>query len=143
LAFGWNGAPSNAIATPQKSTDLLTFRSTAEIQRQIIIFRRMFWSHNFLSDRAIFDLARRTMKPTGKLPALKTTTVGGRVLVFYDSVLQALGIDPAKEPTDRPKTVTVIRAQELIGLSSRTVNRMIAVGRAQQMAETRGPQEAA
>jgi hypothetical protein len=77
------------------------------------------------------------MKPTGKLPALKTTTVGGRVLVFYDSVLQALGIDPAKEPADRPKTVTIIRAQELIGLSSRTVNRMIAVGRAEQMREAR------
>jgi hypothetical protein len=49
------------------------------------------------------------MKPTGKRPALKTTTVGGRVLVYYDSVLQAIGIDPASEPADRPKTVTIKR----------------------------------
>jgi hypothetical protein len=72
------------------------------------------------------------MKPTDKRPTLKTTTVGGRVLVFYDSVLQAIGIDPAKEPADRPKTVTINRTIELTGLSSRTVNRMIAGGRAEQ-----------
>jgi hypothetical protein len=70
------------------------------------------------------------MKPTDKRPALKTTTVGGRVLVFYDSVLQAIGIDPATEPVDRPKTVTISRTQELTGLSKRTVDRMIADGRA-------------
>jgi hypothetical protein len=75
------------------------------------------------------------MKPTGKLPSLKTTTVGGRVLVFYDSVLEALGIDPATEPADRPKTVTIGRAQELIGLSARTINRMIAAGRAELFRE--------
>jgi hypothetical protein len=72
------------------------------------------------------------MKPTGKRPALQTTTVGGRVLVFYDSVLRAIGIDPATEPDNRPKTVTISRTQELTGLSSRTVNRMIADGRAEQ-----------
>jgi hypothetical protein len=72
------------------------------------------------------------MKPTGKRPILKSTTVGGRVLVFYDSVLQAVGIDLAAEPADRPKTVTIQRTQELTGLSSRTVNRMIADGRAAQ-----------
>jgi hypothetical protein len=72
------------------------------------------------------------MKPTGKRPALKSTTVGGRVLVFYDSVLQAIGIDPATEPADRPKTVTISRTQQLTGLSQRTVNRMIADGRAGQ-----------
>jgi hypothetical protein len=72
------------------------------------------------------------MKPTGKRPILKSTTVGGRVLVFYDSVLQAIKIDPATEPADRPKTVTIKRTQELTGLSSRTVNRMIAAGRAAQ-----------
>jgi hypothetical protein len=69
------------------------------------------------------------MKPTGKRPILKSTTVGGRVLVFYDSVLQALGIDPATEP-DRPKTITIRRTKEISGLSERTVNRMIADGRA-------------
>jgi hypothetical protein len=72
------------------------------------------------------------MKPTGKRPALKTTTVGGRVLVFYDSVLEALGIDPTTEPADRPKTVTINRTLALTGLSSRTVNRMIADGRTEQ-----------
>jgi hypothetical protein len=70
------------------------------------------------------------MKPTNKRPALQTTIVGGRVLVFLDSVLQALGIDPATEPADRPKTVTIKRTQELTGLSPRTVDRMIADGRA-------------
>jgi hypothetical protein len=68
------------------------------------------------------------MKPTGKRPALRTTTVGGRVLVYYDSVLQAVGIDPATEP-NRPKTVTIQRTQELTGLSPRTLVRMIADGR--------------
>jgi hypothetical protein len=72
------------------------------------------------------------MKPTGKRPALQTTTVGGRVLVFYDSVLRAIGIDPANEPDTRPKTVTIKRTQELTGLSQRTVDRMIAAGRAEQ-----------
>lgn len=70
------------------------------------------------------------MKPTGKRPALQTTTVGGRVLVYYDSVLKAIGIDPATEPADRPKTVTIKRTQEISGLSQRTVDRMIADGRA-------------
>jgi len=71
------------------------------------------------------------MKPTGRRPTLKTTMVGGRVLVFYDSVLQALGKDPATEPADRPITVTINRTIELTGLSKRTVGRMIADGRAQ------------
>lgn len=69
------------------------------------------------------------MKPTGQLPSLATTTVGGRVLVYYDSVLRAIGIDPATEPADRPKTVTVLRTAELTSLSLRTVNRMISAGR--------------
>jgi hypothetical protein len=61
------------------------------------------------------------VKPTDKRPALKTVIVGGRVLVYYDSVLQAIGIDPATEPPDRPKTVTIARAQELTGLSPRSL----------------------
>jgi hypothetical protein len=72
------------------------------------------------------------MKPTSKRPALESTIVGGRVLVFYDSVLRAIGIDPATEPDNRPKTVTIKRTQELTGLSQRTVDRMIAAGRAEQ-----------
>jgi hypothetical protein len=69
------------------------------------------------------------MKPTCKRPSLESTIVGGRVLVFYDSVLRAIGIDPATEPDTRPKTVTIKRTQELTGLSQRTVDRMIAAGR--------------
>jgi hypothetical protein len=70
------------------------------------------------------------MKPTGKRPPLKTTTVGGRVLVYYDSILAALGIDPTYEPVDRPKTLTIRKTQEITGLSPRTIDRMIADGRA-------------
>jgi hypothetical protein len=79
---------------------------------------------------------RRKVKPEGKRPALKTTTVGGRVLVFYDSVLRALGEDPATKPADRPITVTINRTQELTGLSFRTVTRMIADGRAEASQDT-------
>jgi hypothetical protein len=81
------------------------------------------------------------MKPSGKRPTLKTTTVGGRVLVFWDSVLLAIGIDPATEPANRPKTVTIRQTQELTGLSKRTVDRMIADGRAERVREARGAQE--
>jgi hypothetical protein len=69
------------------------------------------------------------MKPTGKRPALQTTACGGRVLVFYDSVLRAVGKDPATEPADRPITVTIKRTQALTGLSARTIARMIEDGR--------------
>jgi len=69
------------------------------------------------------------MKPTGKRPPLKSTTVGGRVLVFYDSVLQALGVDPASEPPDRPRTITIAKTMQLTSLSRVTVDRMIADGR--------------
>lgn len=69
------------------------------------------------------------MKPTGKKPALQSTTVGGRVLILYDSVLRAIGIDPATEPADRPKTVTIKKTMELTSLSKPTVDRMIAAGR--------------
>jgi hypothetical protein len=59
---------------------------------------------------------------------LKSTKVGFRVLVFYDSVLEALGIDPETEP-NRPKTISVNRVRELTGLGERVVWRMIAAGR--------------
>jgi hypothetical protein len=78
---------------------------------------------------------RAIVKPLGKRPSLQTAIVGGRVLVLYDSVLQALGIDPEKEPADRPKTVTINRTIELTGLSPRTVGRMIATGRAERAKE--------
>jgi hypothetical protein len=63
-----------------------------------------------------------------KPPALQATVCGGRVLVLYDSVLRAIGVDPATEP-DRPKTVSIKRVHELTGLSVPTVERMIAAGR--------------
>jgi hypothetical protein len=69
------------------------------------------------------------MKPSGKRPPLKTTAVGGRTLVYYDSVLKAIGIDPATEPADRPKTVTIKKAMEITSLSKPTIDRMIAAGR--------------
>lgn len=69
------------------------------------------------------------MKPTGKRIPLKTTAVGGRTLVYYDSVLQAIGIDPASEPVDRPKTVTIRKTMEITSLSKPTIDRMIAAGR--------------
>jgi hypothetical protein len=74
---------------------------------------------------------RPRVRPDGERPALRTADVGGCVLVYYDSVLQALGIDPATEP-ERPKTVTISKTVELMGLSRRTVTRMIADGRAEQ-----------
>ena len=75
------------------------------------------------------------MKPTGKRPALETTACGGRVLVFYDSVLRAIGKDPAAAPADRPITVTMKRTQELTGLSARTIARMIEDGREAEQAQ--------
>jgi hypothetical protein len=75
------------------------------------------------------------MKPTGKRPPLKSTTIGGRVLVFYDSVLEALGVDPATEPADRPRTITIAKTMQLTSLSRVTVDRMIADGRAERAKE--------
>lgn len=69
------------------------------------------------------------MKPSGKRPPLKTTTVGGRTLVYYDSVLRAINIDPSTEPADRPKTVTIKKTMEITSLSKPTIDRMIAAGR--------------
>jgi len=70
------------------------------------------------------------MKSSRKRPPLKTTAVGGRTLVYYDSVLRAIGIDPAAEPVDRPKTITIRKTMEITSLSKPTIDRMIADGRA-------------
>ena len=61
---------------------------------------------------------------------LKSVKAGFRVLIYYDSILEVLHIDPATEPPDRPKTVSEKRAQELTGLGERAIHRMIAAGRA-------------
>ena len=68
-------------------------------------------------------------------PALKAVSVGGRTLVIYDSVLQAIGIDPTTEPADRPKTITIKKTMELTSLSKPTVDRMIAAGREHETQE--------
>jgi hypothetical protein len=77
---------------------------------------------------------RTIAKPTGPRPALKSMTLGERRLVLYDSLLEVIGIDPATEP-DRPKTVTIQRAVELTGISKRTIDRMIARGRAERTSD--------
>lgn len=50
------------------------------------------------------------------------------MLIYYDSLLEAIGIDPARDRPDRPRAVTIKRAQELSGLSRSTINRMIKLG---------------
>lgn len=72
------------------------------------------------------------MKPNRKRPILKAFHGGGKTQVYYDSLLLARGIDPAKEPADRPLTVPKKVAARLIGTSVRTVDRMIADGRTEQ-----------
>lgn len=69
------------------------------------------------------------MKSKAKRSPLKTTNVGSRTLVFYDSALAAVGIDPATEPSDHPKTITIKQTMKLLSLSKPTVDRMIAAGR--------------
>ncbi len=59
---------------------------------------------------------------------------GGRTLIYYDSILEVLGIDPASEP-DRPLTVTKLIAKKKMSLSARTIDRMIEAGRAAEASE--------
>jgi hypothetical protein len=77
----------------------------------------------------ITDLHEGTMKSKSKLPPLKTTKLGASTMVYYDSALRAVGIDPATEPSDRPKTISIKQTEKLIGKSRATVNRMIVAGR--------------
>jgi hypothetical protein len=58
---------------------------------------------------------------------LRSTVVGTRRLILYQSLRDALDIDPAP---DDPLTVTVARAQQLSGLSRATISRMMAAGNA-------------
>jgi hypothetical protein len=75
------------------------------------------------------------MKTSSKRPILKVApNTGGRTLVYYDSVLKAIGIDPATESPDRPLTITKARVVELTDYSMRTVDRMIADGRREAVA---------
>jgi hypothetical protein len=58
---------------------------------------------------------------------LRSTLVGSRRLILYQSLRDVLDIDPAP---DDPLTVTVSRAQLLSGLSRATISRMLAAGNA-------------
>lgn len=63
------------------------------------------------------------------LPKIRSFKCGRRTLLDYDSLLQAIGKDPALEPPDRPKTISINRAVEISDLSRTTLWRM-----------TRGPE---
>jgi hypothetical protein len=69
------------------------------------------------------------MESNNKLPALKASKIGRSTRVDYDDVLKAAGRDPSAEPADRPKTVSIRTAQQLLDVSRATVNRMIVRGR--------------
>jgi hypothetical protein len=58
------------------------------------------------------------------LPSVKSVKRSRRRLIDYDSLLCAIGKDPATEPADRPKTVSIRRAIEISSLSRTTLWRM-------------------
>jgi hypothetical protein len=59
-----------------------------------------------------------------KRPTIRGIKCGRRKLLDYDSLLLALGKDPAHEPPDRPKTISINRAVEISDLSRTTIWRM-------------------
>jgi hypothetical protein len=61
-------------------------------------------------------------------PSVKAIKIGRRTLLDYDSLLRAIGKDPATEPAERPKTVSIRRAVELSNLSRTTIWRMTREG---------------
>ena len=61
-------------------------------------------------------------------PSVKAVKSGRRTLLDYDSLLRAIGKDPATEPADRPKTVSIRRAVEISSLSRTTLWRMAREG---------------
>jgi hypothetical protein len=61
-------------------------------------------------------------------PSVKAIKCGRRTLVDYDSLLRAIGKDPATEPADRPKTISINRAVEISDLSRTTIWRMTREG---------------
>jgi hypothetical protein len=63
-----------------------------------------------------------------KYPSVKSVKSGRRTLLDYDSLLRAIGKDPAAEPADRPKTVSIRRAAEISSLSRTTIWRMTREG---------------
>jgi hypothetical protein len=69
-------------------------------------------------------------KPKG----VKSTKVGSRRLIQFDSFVKAIGMDPEQISGESPLTITVRRAQELSGLSRITINRMIWAGNVSEAA---------
>lgn len=66
------------------------------------------------------------------LPGLATFQLGGCTMVYFDSLLKAVDIDPASKPSDRPIAVSKKEAARLIGKSLPTIDRMIRRGRQAQ-----------
>jgi hypothetical protein len=67
-------------------------------------------------------------------PSVKAVKSGRRTLLDYDSLLRAIGKDPATEPSDRPKMVSIRRAIEISSLSRTTLWRMTRDGEQQNTA---------
>jgi hypothetical protein len=61
-----------------------------------------------------------------KYPKIKFQRVGQKKLLDHDDFLRAIGKDPADEPVDRPKVISIKRAIEISGgnLSRTTIWRM-------------------
>jgi hypothetical protein len=77
------------------------------------------------------------IKPkAAELPALDTVPLGGCTMIYFDSLLKAVGIDPTSEPSDRPITVSKKEAARLIGKSLPTIDRMIRRGRASKNSDS-------
>jgi hypothetical protein len=69
------------------------------------------------------------MKLKSELPSLRSQKIGRSNKVDYDDVLLAAGRNPADEPADRPKVVSIRKAQNILDVSRATINRMIVRGR--------------
>lgn len=74
------------------------------------------------------------MTAKSNLPPLTTKKIGASTLVVYDDVLRAAGIDPASEPADRPRLVTIKKTMALLSRGRTTIHHMIVAGRNQAAA---------
>jgi hypothetical protein len=70
-----------------------------------------------------------TKPKAASLPGLDTMQLGGCTMIYFDSLLKAVDIDPASAPSDRPFTVSKKEAARRIGKSLPTIDRMIRRGR--------------
>lgn len=67
----------------------------------------------------------KTEKQDRKISPIKSVPAGHRTLVVAESLWSAIGVQPANPAV----TLTRQKAAELSGLSLRTIDRMIALGR--------------